>query len=114
LGLVEDECHFNTLCFLKSKLRKQIDNPLGLGVPNIVLVQFIALETKKCEKPHGMKFAKLADVMQIMLKVAIPCMHVLLLFYSIFKLLNYDDYTNFHILVNVATFAKFISTCKYR
>jgi hypothetical protein len=63
LGFVEDECYFNTLCFLISKLRKQIDNPLGLDVPNIILVQFIALETEKCEKPHGMKFAKLVDVM---------------------------------------------------
>ncbi len=41
------------LCFLKSKLRKQIDNPFGLGIPNIILVQFIALEIEKCEKPHG-------------------------------------------------------------
>jgi hypothetical protein len=47
--------------FLKSKLRKQIDNPLG--VPNIILVQFIALEIEKYEKPPGMKFAKLVDVM---------------------------------------------------
>ncbi len=50
MGFVEDECYFNTLWFLKSKLRKQIDNPLGLGVPNIILVQFIALETKKMWK----------------------------------------------------------------